>query len=137
MDQLELEFLTITDKKPPPLPLTLRLQGDKLNYRSAIALFLAGKQSHFAPQIAAEIIQGLHRQISPHFAQIHCSPPAWIDFTLTAHTVQNWLEEGLQVIDSHSLTPPETIHSFAQYVRDRCWQLLQLGIEENLIAFLR
>lgn len=116
--------------------LTLRLQSNQIKYRSPIALYLAGKQSYFAPQIAAEIIAGLEQQIPPNLAYIRCFPPAWLEFALTEETVHNWLAEGLQSIVplTHSLPCPETIHSFGQYVRDRCWQLVQLGVQENLIS---
>ncbi|WP_150107037.1 hypothetical protein [Halothece sp. PCC 7418] len=126
-----------TDQCHPP-PLTLRWQDNKLNYRSAIALFLARKHSSLASQVAAAITEKLQETIPPDFADIRCSPPAWIEFTLTEKTIQNWLEEGLQGISSlsYSLTPPETIDSFPKYVRDRCWQLLQLGIQENFISLL-
>jgi hypothetical protein len=119
-----------------PIPLTVRLQGNQINYRSAIALSLAGKQSSLAPKIAQQLTPVLQQEIDPDFAQIQLLPPAWIELTLTERAVRQWLQSSLKYFPP---APPASSASgktvsFSQYVRDRCWRILQLGVTENLVS---
>ncbi len=137
LNQLDDEWIRTKDYNFSHIPMTFHLQNNKLNYRSAIALSLAGKQTIRASQVAAEIIQGLKTEISPDFAEIQGSPPAWIDLTLTPSAIGEWLQESLQNTTPQliQLSPHPNIQSLPEYVRNRCLQLLQLANQENLIAF--
>lgn len=133
INQLKIKGAGIKNYNPNHINLTLRLQKNKLNYRSAIALSLAGKQSHLAFQIASSLVQTLKGQISPSWLHVAVTPPAWIEFKITEAAIQQWLDNSFQeILDSASM--PETIQSLPQYVRDRCWQLLELGLKDNLIS---
>jgi len=133
INQLQIKGAGIKNYNPNHINLTLRLQKNRLNYRSAIALSLAGKQSHLAFQIASSLVQTLKGQISPSWLHVAVTPPAWIEFKITEAAIQQWLDNSFQeILDSASM--PETIQSLPQYVRDRCWQLLELGVRENLIS---
>lgn len=135
LNQLNNECISTKDYNLNHIPLKLQLQNNKLNYRSAIALSLAGKQTSRASPMAAEIIQGLKTQISPDFAKIQGSPPAWIDLTLTASAIGEWLQESFQETSRQLIPSSPNIQSLPEYVRNRCLQLLQLANQENLIAF--
>lgn len=141
LSQLNIKQVAITNNNFNHIYSTLRLQKNRLNYRSAIALSLAGKQSNLACQIASSLVDRLKRKISPNLVQIQVTPPAWIEFRLTEYAIQQWLEDGFQEISTNfyrgildSASGPETMQSLPQYVRDRCWQLLQLGLKDNLIS---
>jgi hypothetical protein len=138
LDQSDPAIFTGSDYNFNHIPLTLRLQRNKLNYRSAIALCLAGEQLNRASSIAQKIVLELQNKIDTDFAEVRSVTPAWIEFTLTEHAIQHWLEDNFNHIRllAVSGSAPEKIQSFPQYVRDRCWQLLNLGIRENLISLL-
>lgn len=133
INQLKIKGAGIKNYNLNHIYLTLRLQKNRLNYRSAIALSLAGKQSYLAVQIASSLVQTLKGQISPSWLHVKVTPPAWIEFRITEAAIQQWLDNSFQEI-LDAVSPPETIQWFPQYVRDRCWQLLQLGLKENLIS---
>lgn len=126
-----LETLTTAELGNHTHAFMLQQEKNSLKYRSAIALAVARNQSDLAPEIAKQLTEWLQGQISPDFAQIQHLPPASIEFTLGEGAIQQWLSDGLSCICEFS---GKQIASFPEYVRDRCWQLLRLGIEENIIA---
>ncbi|QDZ39293.1 hypothetical protein FRE64_04710 [Euhalothece natronophila Z-M001] len=113
----------------------LKLQKNPINYRSAIALALAGKYTDSPLNLAQQLYTSLKKQLDPNLIQVQVTPPAWIDFKLTATAVEQWLEENLKQISPDSfplfISPP---NSFAEYIQRRCSSILHLGISENLIS---
>ncbi len=115
-------------------PLTLRLQSRQINYRSAIALAWAGKETAIAPAWAQQLVIPLQKHLGS-MAEVQMTPPAWIDITLTPKTLQQWLSSVLTSLPVHSPMecPPSSL-SFPQYSHARCCQLLQLAVEQTFLG---
>lgn len=113
----------------------LKLQNNQINYRSAIALALAGKYSCCPSNLAQELSTSLKQQLNVNFVQVKVTPPAWIDFLITETAIQQWLQENLDAITLQQF--PRSVNSqnaFSEYIRGRCSSILQLGISESIIS---
>jgi len=116
------------------IPLTLRLLSCQINYRSAIALAWAGQRSQLAPTFAQQLVHQLQQQLHPKVAQVQVTPPAWIDITLTNHTIQQWLARAVTAVSSCQASVVDSTLSFPKYTHARCYQLLALAVEQKLIT---
>ncbi len=125
-------FITVASC-PEPIPFILQRKEKQLKYRSAIAAALARKRLDLSPVLAKQLTECLKSQIVPDFAQIEYIPPDGIEFTLGETAIQQWLYRSLSDLSVSNICS-EKIVSFPDYVRDRCGQLLQLCIEENMIS---
>lgn len=119
-----------------PIRFTLRLQGNQLNYRSAIALALTQNQSDLAAAVAVELTERLTQDISPMFAKVQLTAPAWIEFTLTQKAMQQWLKECFFSVAPRSLreSPQWTTMSFPKYTHDRCCRIRQIAAAEEILS---
>ena len=111
---------------------TLKLQTNQINYRSAIALALAGKNTYSPLTLAQQLSASLQQQLTLNLAEVQVTPPGWINFKLTATAIEQWLQANLTAISLPD--PPRHPLSFCEYIRGRCFSILQLGITENIIA---
>lgn len=114
---------------------TLKLQKNQINYRSAIALALAGKCSDSPSTLAQQLSISLQQQLNLNFAEIKVTPPGWINFKLTETAIQQWLQENLNAIPLQQLPRSVSTHpSFSEYIQGRCSSILKLGISESIIS---
>lgn len=122
--------------KDSAIPFTIRQQRNLIHYRSAIALILASKASINATQIAQQLVTILQQQVNLGFIQIRWICSGWIEFTVTEEAIPQWLQQCLTRLPALPLSFPSTVTplSFPQYIHHRCWRLLQLGAEANLIS---